>query len=92
MRISCPRVVGATPSEINLVGKRVADALTELEVFIDRSALARLPEVRIVHGFGAGILRNAIQEWLTKNPMVREFHVGQDGKDEGGGGCTIVRF
>ena len=89
-RLSAPRVVGATPSELNLVGLRVEEAIAQLGPFIDRSVLARLPEVRIVHGFGSGRLRNAVQEWLANNPLVREFHTGRDGKEPGGGGCTIV--
>ena len=92
VRISYPKVLGYTPSEINLVGKRVDEALSELELYLDRAALSRIPEVRIVHGFGSGALRTAIQECLAKNPLVREYHIGRDDKEEGGGGCTIVSF
>ena len=91
-RLSVPRVIGATPSEINLVGMRVEEALDALAAYLDRSAMARMPEVRIIHGFGSGALRNAIQEWLSKNPLVADFHIGRDGKEPGGGGCTIVHF
>lgn len=91
-RMSVPRVIGATSSEINLVGMRVDDALDSLGAFLDRSAMARMPEVRIIHGFGSGALRNAVQEFLAKNPLVADFHIGRDGKEPGGGGCTIVHF
>ena len=87
-----PKLEGRTPSELNLIGQRVEDALEELAAFIDRSSRAGLPEVRIVHGFGTGRLRTAIQQWLARCPLVMSFHIGRDGKDPGNGGCTIVKF
>ena len=71
---------------------RVEDALAELTAFIDRSMRAHMPEVRIIHGFGTGRLRQAVQEWLARCPGIRSFHIGRDGKDPGAGGCTIVTF
>ena len=90
IKIFRPRTTVESHAEINLIGKRVEDALNELEPFIDRSVLLHMPELRIVHGFGTGRLRNGIHQWLRNNPSVKSFHLGQDGKDPGGGGCTIV--
>ncbi|MBR4673091.1 MAG: endonuclease MutS2 [Victivallales bacterium] len=90
IKVFRPRTTAESHAEINLIGMRVEDALNELAPFIDRSVLLHMPELRIVHGFGTGRLRNGIHQWLRNNPSVKSFHLGQDGKDPGGGGCTIV--
>jgi len=92
IHVTQPIVRGQTSSELNLIGMRVEDALAELTAFIDRSMRAHMPEVRIIHGFGTGRLRQAVQEWLARCPGIRSFHIGRDGKDPGAGGCTIVTF
>ena len=46
--------------ELNLIGRRVEDARRELERFLDAAILARLPDVRIVHGYGTGALRELL--------------------------------
>ena len=90
IKVFRPRTTAQSHAEINLIGMRVEDALNELAPFIDRSVLLHMPELRIVHGFGTGRLRSGIHQWLRNNPSVKSFHLGQDGKDPGGGGCTIV--
>src|SRR5271169_1919397 len=45
------------PSEINVIGRTVDEATSEVEKFVDRAFLAGMPRVRIVHGSGMGILR-----------------------------------
>lgn len=90
VRLVRPKVTGRTPSEVNVIGMRVEDALSVLGDFIDRAVLARLPEVRIIHGFGTGRLRSGIHVWLNTNPSVKSYYQGRDGKEPGGGGCTIV--
>lgn len=40
--------------EINVIGKTVAEALPDVEAFIDSAVIANLEEVRIVHGVGTG--------------------------------------
>ncbi|MBR0458773.1 MAG: Smr/MutS family protein, partial [Victivallales bacterium] len=89
-KISTPSNLGRASYELNLIGLRVEEALSELASFIDRATLGHLPEVRIVHGFGTGRLRDAVQDWLQHCPAVRSYHIGRDGKDPGAGGCTIV--
>lgn len=92
IKIIRPKLVGATPSEINVIGMRVEEAISELRPFIDRSAMAHLPEVRIVHGFGTGRLRDGIHAWLSTNSLVKKYYLGRDGKEVGGAGCTVVEF
>ena len=47
-----------------------------------------LPRVRIVHGFGAGVLRKVVQDVLRHHPAVRKYRVGEP--REGGAGVTIA--
>ena len=75
VKIVAPIVKGDTSHEINLIGLRVEDALEQLEPFINRSIMARIDEIRVVHGFGTGRLRAGIHEWLRRQPAVRSFRL-----------------
>ena len=92
VKIVAPIVKGDTSHEINLIGLRVEDALEQLEPFINRSIMARIDEIRVVHGFGTGRLRAGIHEWLRRQPSVRSFRLGREPHDIGGAGCTIVKL
>ncbi len=78
------------PSEINVIGRTVDDATSEVEKFVDRAFLAGLPRVRIVHGSGMGILRKALRQYLQKHPHVES--VTEPAQNEGGGGATVVEL
>ena len=56
--------------------------------FLDAAVVSNLQEVRIVHGYGTGKLRAAVQEMLRRHPRVESFRPGKYG--EGEGGVTIV--
>lgn len=77
-------------TEINLLGKTVDEAISELDKYLDDAYLAHLPSVRIVHGKGTGALRKAVQNYLRKNKTVKNFRLGEFG--EGDAGVTIAEF
>lgn len=77
-------------TEINLLGKTVDEALSELDKYLDDAYLAHLPSVRIVHGKGTGALRKAVQGYLRKNRTIKSFRLGEFG--EGDAGVTIAEF
>ncbi len=79
-----------TPSEINVIGRTVDDATSEVEKFVDRAFLAGLPRVRVVHGSGMGILRKALRQFLQKHPHVES--VTEPPQNEGGGGATVAEL
>jgi DNA mismatch repair protein MutS2 len=81
---------GAMASEINVIGRTVDEATSEVEKFVDRAFLAGMPRVRIVHGSGMGILRKALREYLKKHPHVET--VAEAPQNEGGGGATLVEL
>jgi DNA mismatch repair protein MutS2 len=78
------------PSEINVIGRTVDEATSEVEKFVDRAFLAGLSRVRVVHGSGMGILRKALRQYLQKHPHVES--VSEPPQNEGGGGATVVEL
>jgi DNA mismatch repair protein MutS2 len=74
--------------EINLIGDRVASALSRLESELDRAMLDSHAAVRIVHGHGTGALRGAVREHLARSPYVSRFEEAD--LAHGGDGATIA--
>ena len=77
-------------SEINLIGKKVDDALKKVDKYLDDVLLSGLTSVRIIHGNGSGALRDAIQKFLNAHPSVLAFNLAP--RSEGGRGATIVKL
>jgi DNA mismatch repair protein MutS2 len=76
--------------EINLLGKTVDEATSELDKYLDDARLAHLETVRIIHGKGTGALRKGIHEYLRRQRNVADFHLAEYG--EGDAGVTIVKL
>ncbi len=76
------------PKEIDIRGMTVGEAVADLEKYLDDVALARFPQVRIIHGKGTGLLRRGVHEFLRKHKSVREFHIADH--EQGGEGATEV--
>ena len=79
-----------SPTEINVIGKNVDEATSEVERFLDHAFLAGMPQVRIVHGSGMGILRRALRSYLKQHPHVS--NVVEPPQQEGGNGATVVEL
>ena len=88
-KIKMSKSLSVSP-EINLLGKTVDEALSELDKYLDDAYLAHLSSVRIVHGKGTGALRNAVHSHLKKMKTIKEFRLGEFG--EGDAGVTIATF
>jgi DNA mismatch repair protein MutS2 len=88
--VSSARSAGGGSSEINLVGLTVDEALPRVDKLLDDAFLSERKEVRVVHGFGAGRLRQAVAGLLQDHPHVAGFRPG--GAGEGGGGVTVVEL
>ncbi len=80
----------AVSTEINLLGKTVDEAVSELDKYLDDAYMAHLPSVRIVHGKGTGALRKGVHDYLRRQKKVASFRLGEFG--EGDAGVTIVKF
>ena len=75
--------------ELNIIGMRREEAKTALIKYLDNCRLKHLKTVRIIHGFGSGILRNMVHEYL-KTQSDLTYKLGD--MYEGGGGATVVTF
>ena len=80
----------AQPMEVDLRGMDAVEAICVLERYMDSAMRAGLKQVRIIHGKGTGVLRNAVQQELRKNKFVKKFRLGVYG--EGEDGVTIAEF
>ena len=76
--------------EINLLGKTVDEAVSELDKYLDDAILSHLSTVRVVHGKGTGALRKGIHEFLRRQKHVKSYRLGEFG--EGDAGVTIVEL
>ena len=77
-------------AEINLIGLTADEAIMQLDKYLDDAFLSHISPVRVVHGKGAGILRNAVHNFLKRQKHVKSFRLGSFG--EGDYGVTIVEF
>ncbi len=77
-------------TEIQLIGMNSDDAISKLDKYLDEAYMSHLPSVRVVHGKGSGILRQAVHRYLKNIPYVKSYKLGEFG--EGDSGVTIVTF
>jgi DNA mismatch repair protein MutS2 len=80
----------ASSRELNVIGQRAEEALSELDKFLDSAVLASVSRVRIVHGHGMGVLKKAVAGFLASSPHVSRFY--QASQSEGGAGATIAEL
>lgn len=76
------------PNEIMLRHKLKETAISELDKYIDQAILAKLGRIKIIHGKHGGVLRNAVHEYLSSHPYVKEYNIAD--YTEGGLGVTIA--
>ena len=78
------------PTEINVIGKTVDEAIAVIDKYLDDAYLCHLPKVRIVHGKGTGALKNGIHAYLRGCSYVSSYELAAHG--EGDAGVTVVTF
>jgi DNA mismatch repair protein MutS2 len=77
-------------AELNLIGRTTSDAEYEIDRFLDEAYLAALPQIRIIHGFGTGALKNFVHHFLKGHPHVARYSFAPP--DQGGQGATIAEL
>lgn len=75
---------------VDLRGKSVDDALSELEVNLDRAATRKEDRLKIIHGHGTEALKKAIRTYLSRSVYVKKWKAGTS--DNGGDGITWVEL
>jgi DNA mismatch repair protein MutS2 len=78
------------PTEINVIGCSVEEALGRIERFLDDLLLSDERQIRIIHGFGTGQLRRSIGEYLDRHPLVATHQPAP--QERGGGGVTVAEL
>lgn len=82
--------LNAAASEVDVRGMCAEEAIIEVDQFLSSAMMSSLPSVRIIHGKGTGVLRNAIQQHLKRNKRIKTVRNGVYG--EGENGVTVVEF
>jgi DNA mismatch repair protein MutS2 len=79
-----------TPSDLNVIGCTVDEAISRAERFLDESLLTDQRVVRLIHGYGTGQLKRALTGFLQQHPLVARFATAPP--EQGGGGVTVVEL
>ena len=80
----------AVPLEINVIGTTAEEACEQVDKFLDRAFLDGRFRIRVIHGFGKGILRKALHDLFAGHPHVEKYYAAA--QHEGAGGATIVEL
>jgi len=78
----------AASLEVDVRGRRAAEACGTVRERMDAAAMAGLPQVRVIHGHGTGALRAAVREELARHPLVARAEPAPP--EQGGDGATIA--
>ena len=74
--------------ELRLLGMRYEEAMKALEHQVDLCAIHNFKEFSVIHGKGSGILQQAVHDYLSHYPGVKDFHFASP--EDGGTGKTYV--
>ena len=72
----------------NVIGKTLDEAEDIVDKYLDDAFMAGLKEVSVIHGRGAGILREGLQKMMKRHKHVASYRKGA--YNEGGDGVTVV--
>jgi DNA mismatch repair protein MutS2 len=68
---------------------KIAKRTLSVDMKLD-PAIVGVKEVRVVHGYGEGVLKRLVRDYLKESPYVKSFRPGAP--NEGGDGVTIVEL
>jgi DNA mismatch repair protein MutS2 len=77
-------------TELDLHRLTVEQAVPKIDAFLNDTYCAGLHFVRIVHGKGAGILRQEVSRYLSTHPLVKSYHAAD--RYNGSIGATEVEL
>src|SRR5574344_263556 len=75
----------SVPLELNLIGQRAEEAELNLDKYLDECRLKGFKRVRIIHGWGAGVLRQVVRDYCAEHKDFIASYEGADGAEGGGG-------
>lgn len=71
---------------LDLRGKTVIDALSEVEIALDLATEHNEERIKIIHGHGTEILKKSVRNYLSRSVYVKKWKAGTS--DSGGDGIT----
>jgi DNA mismatch repair protein MutS2 len=77
-------------AELDVRGKRYAEAEPLVERWIDDALLSGNSQLRLIHGKGTGMLGRGLQEYLRANAAVKSLRYGTE--EEGSTGVTLIEL
>lgn len=73
---------------LDVRGERAEDALTRVMSFVDDAVMLGIPEIKIIHGRGNGILKQIIRDYLRAQREVAS--ISDEHMERGGDGVSLV--
>jgi len=74
--------------ELSIKGMRVEEALPKIDHFVDEAILLGADEIKVAHGKGHGILRDALRTHLKGHPYITA--ILDEHADRGGSGVSVI--
>lgn len=78
----------AAPLSLDLRGMTGLEAKDALDKYIDDLIVSNRKSATIIHGYGTGVVREIVQDYLKKCKYIDSFRYG--GAGEGGLGVTVI--
>ncbi|MBQ4646528.1 MAG: Smr/MutS family protein [Candidatus Gastranaerophilales bacterium] len=75
-------------SRLDLRGMRALEAIEYLDEKLDKASLRGLNQITVIHGYGTGALKSAVNDYLKNSPYVAKFYYGDE--TQGRDGVVIV--
>ena len=82
--------VHSVKTRLDIRGKRVDEAMSEIVPFIDRGIGSGVSRVEVLHGKGTGALRQLLHDYLSSAPGISRYEEAPI--MEGGAGVTHIYF
>ena len=79
----------AVTLELNLLGFRVEDAISEIDRHLDQAMRKHSPFLKIIHGHGTGALKSGVREFLRTHPARASFRLNIEPENDG---VTEIQF
>lgn len=76
--------------QLDIRGMRTAEALQEVQAFVDEAIVLGFPQVTILHGKGTGALKEEVRRYLRTVPLVQS--AADEHEEFGGAGITVVKL
>ncbi len=77
-------------SRLDLRGMRALEAIEYLDEKLDKASLRGLNQITVIHGYGTGALKTAVNDYLKTSPYVAKFYYGDE--TQGRDGVVIIEL